>query len=299
MLAPLPALGATLITGATGLIGSNLARLLPGSAQLARADLPDARAWRDLPQFDTIIHAAGYAAPARFLDHSVETAFLNTTALQILLSKLRPTGRLLYLSSSELYTGSTRIACTESDIGTTTPQHARAIYIESKRCGEAICSAARHHGQNAITARVSSAYGPGCRRADKRVMSEFIDAALLHHRIELRDGGSARRAWLYISDLCSMLLTILERGTQSLYNVGGIDEMSILTLAKKIADQTGAGLRVPRGMGTALEGSPSHIRLDMSRFIREFGEPLLTPFDEGLRETISWHRALHGALVHA
>ncbi len=96
-----------------------------------------------------------------------------------------------------------------------------------------------------------------------------------------------------------MLLTILEQGTQSLYNVGGSEEMSILTLAKKIADQTGAGLRVPRGMSTALEGSPSHIKLDMSRFIREFGDLPMTPFDEGLRETISWHRALHGAMAHA
>ncbi len=293
------ALGSTLLTGATGLIGSNLARMLPSATCLARTNLPDVRAWRELPQFDTIIHAAGYAAPASFLYHGFETAFLNTTALQILLSKLRPAGRLLFLSSSELYTGSTRVACTEADIGTTTPQHARGIYIESKRCGEAICSAARAQGQNAVIARVSSAYGPGCRLADRRVMSEFIDMALLHNRIDLRDGGSARRAWLYVADLCVMLLTILERGTQSLYNVGGFDEMSILTLAKKIAEQTGAVLRVPRGTGTALEGSPSHIRLDMSRFIREFGDPLMTPFDEGLRETISWHRALHGVMAHA
>src|SRR5690242_11215459 len=152
-----------LLTGATGLIGTSLQRLIPltiNSHCFGRLSFPDEKSWNSLPKYDYIIHAAGYASPAMFSKEPMETAYLNTTALMLLLKKLKPGGRLLFLSTSEVYSGCITKVHAEDDIGTTTPQSPRAIYIESKRCGEAICHIARASGINAISARVSLAYGP-------------------------------------------------------------------------------------------------------------------------------------------
>lgn len=296
-----------LMTGATGLIGSSLQRgmdhITASSVTLcSRRELPNLAAWNKLPKYDYIIHAAGYASPALFSKQPMETAFLNTTALMILLDKLNPGGRLVFLSTSEVYSGCVTKVHDENDIGTTTPQSPRGIYIESKRCGEAICHAARESGINAMSARVSLAYGPGVKRGDKRVMSELIDQALHDGSITLKDGGQARRTYCYVDDVSTMLLNILMRGQHGLYNVGGRSETTISGLAGRIARMTNAQVRTPyqsKGRGGGLDGAPQHVALHMHRYVREFGEPAYVSWEDGLERTVAWHRALMGELVAA
>ena len=49
----------------------------------------------------------------------------------------------------------------ENDIGSTSPEHPRSCYIESKRCGETICLSQTSNFRIKI-GRISTAYGPGC-----------------------------------------------------------------------------------------------------------------------------------------
>lgn len=296
-----------LLTGATGLIGVNLQQTLTDAGAIVAT--PRGHATPVTGLFDYIIHAAGYAQPAKFLSDPMGTAAVNTTMLMALLDRLAPGGRLLFLSTSEIYSGNPRGLHNENDIGTTTPLHPRGIYIESKRAGEAICYAARQAGKHAIIARVSSVYGPGVRKGDTRVMSELIHQALMYDEITLKDGGTARRVFLYVSDAVEMLLNILLHGEQIVYNCGGhafntgrngvtwgnmIGEMSIITLARKIGEHLKVPVRTPsQGMG-ASEGAPVHVGLDMSRYLREFGEKQYVGPDEGLPLTIQWHQELLG-----
>jgi nucleoside-diphosphate-sugar epimerase len=245
----------------------------------------------------------------------METIKVNTSDLaRLVATNLKSKGRLLFLSTSEVYSGNPRSLYREEDIGATNPAHVRSPYIESKRCGEAICHAALAAGCTALIARVSSVYGPGVRAGDTRVMSQFIDAAIKRGEIELKDGGQARRVFLYVSDAVEMLLNILLQGAGSVYNVGGqasltgrngvtwnntVGEVSILALAKKIGKITDAvvsesGYKGARG-GSALPGAPAHTGLDMSRYCREFPKEDWVSLDDGLRRTIEWHRHMAGA----
>ena len=299
-----------LLTGATGLIGVNLAAAL----RAAGARVPELhRDQRPAGRHDFIIHAAGYAQPAKFLADPMATIAVNTTMLSGLLRLLAPGGRLLFLSTSEVYSGNPRGMHREEDIGATNPASPRACYIESKRCGEAICHASRAAGHTAVIARVSSVYGPGVRPKDTRVMSNFIDAALRDGEIVLKDGGQARRVFLYVSDAVEMLLNILLHGEGAVYNVGGQavngaahgynlnGESTVLSLAKKIGQIMGVEVRTPgyKGarVGSAVAGAPDHAALDMSRYCREFGKDAWVSLDDGLRRTIEWHR--HMAVAKA
>jgi nucleoside-diphosphate-sugar epimerase len=296
-----------LLTGATGLIGANIL------AALTAAGIPvQTKGRRNGPMlgtYDYIIHAAGYAQPSRFLDDPMGTAAVNTTMLMSLLERLNPGGRLLFLSTSELYNGNPRGLHNENDIGTTTPAHSRAIYIESKRCGEAICHEARRAGKTAIIARVCSVYGPGARKKDTRVMSELIDQGIMFGEIALKDGGQARRVFLYVTDAVEMLLNILIRGEQALYNVGGpayntgrggetvgnmVGEISIVVLARKIGEILKVPVRLPKIASGTDGGAPSHVGLDNGRYVREFGDKHYVDLKQGLPLTVAWHQMLHG-----
>lgn len=302
-----------MLTGATGLIGVNLeAALKRTGCALSKYK----RGGNLLGSYDFIIHAAGYAQPARFMADPLATIRCNTTMLMELFDRLAPKGRLLYLSTSEIYSGNGRGLHRETDVGTTDPAHARASYIEGKRCGEAICYAARTGGHQAVIARVSSVYGPGVRRKDTRVMSQFIDQALDNQEIVLQDAGTARRVFLYVSDCVEMLLQILLHGEQSLYNVGGplgvgrIDHATtILSLARQIGEILKVPVRVPPvngsvGHGNAgakrelgrraheAVGAPHQVGVDIARWQREFGDKPFVEFSDGLRRTIEWHKAM-------
>ena len=241
-----------LITGASGLIGTYMIysllhwndgsqdkihisivihRELPdhlkelgqsSAVTIYRGDLSDYRFFESLPIFDCIIHAAGYGQPGLFMENQIKTIRLNTMATDLLLAHLAPAGRFLFVSTSEVYSGSTETPYMEKTVGATMPDHVRACYIEGKRCGEAICHAYMGTDKTVKIGRVSLAYGPGVRKTDKRVLYNFIEKAL-HGSIQMMDAGKAKRVYCYVSDTVSILWNILLRGKENIYRPCHVD----------------------------------------------------------------------------
>ena len=207
-------------------------------------DLSDCNFVKSVPMSDYIIHSAGYGQPGKFLDNKIQTISINTSATIGLSKKLKKGGAFLYLSSSEVYSGSKTEPNTENDIGTTTPSHPRASYIEGKRCGEAIVNSLRENGINATSARLALAYGPGIKIGDKRVLNQFIEKGL-NGSIKLLDSGDAIRTYGYISDVVAMLLNILTRGGRPVYNIGGKSVVSIRELAGSIGREMNVDVEIP------------------------------------------------------
>ncbi len=315
-----------LITGASGLLGLYLiacmrqrmrvtgkpihvtavTRVAPPAAfahlfdmphlQLCQVDLADPDATRTLPEAEHVIHAAGYGQPQKFLLDPAKTIRLNTDATLTLLERLPPGGKFLFLSSSEVYSGSPRTPHREEDIGTTDPGHVRACYIEGKRCGEAICHAVRAQGRAVKAARLALAYGPGTRTDDQRVLNILIRRALVEGRVTLLDGGAARRSYGYVGDVVELLLAILLHGREAVYNVGGRSSVTILELAQAIAHIVGVPIQVPEE-ARGIAGAPGDVALDLARACAEFGKTGFVPLREGLSRTIAWQRELYADLL--
>jgi UDP-glucuronate decarboxylase len=311
-----------LVTGASGLIGTYLLacvnntsndflsstdlygvvhhdtpdhyKRLFGSAGIysIQGDLTDPAFQKTLPNADYIIHAAGYAQPGRFMEDPVKTIELNTTVTISLLNKLNPGGKFLYVSSSEVYSGLTRVPYTEADIGTTNTNHSRSCYIESKRCGEAICNAYREMGVQAKSARLALAYGPGTRIGDKRVLNAFVEKAF-GGSITLRDQGEAKRTYCYVADAVEIMWSILLTGKKGIYNVGGESRTTIGDLAIQIGEIIGVPVLFPE-QDEDVEGAPDDVLLDMSLVRHEFRKERYVPMTDGLERTIEWQRALYG-----
>lgn len=276
-----------IVAGASGLIGQHLLQAL---SQRDVNVFPLNRPWGEVPQADFIVHAAGYAQPAKFMADPMGTIAVNTLGLMRLKECLKPGGRLLYLSSSEVYWGNENPPYHEDDIGTTGPLHVRAPYIEAKRIGETICLAARAQGIDATIARVSLSYGPGVKKDDSRVMNQFIQQALTTGCIRMRDRGEAMRAYCYVEDTAAMLVNVLFYGTQPIYNIGGIHQCTILQLAQEIACRTDAEVLAPKDSTTS--GAPEVVFLDTARYCSDFGRPDYVNIDDGLDRTIAYHRTL-------
>jgi UDP-glucuronate decarboxylase len=241
---------------------------------------------------DMVIHAAGYAQPSVFVLNPAETIRLNTTVTQELLKNLWTGGRLLFISSSGVYNGLTKTRASETDIGTTTPYHPRACYIEGKRCGEAICHAYYKSGVHAVSARLARTYGPGTRKNDKRAIGTFIDQALTAGKIDLAFSGHSLGTYCYVSDAMKMLWNVALHGTEPVYNVGGKAPASVLEVAEHVGSILGVEVTSPKSLEEML-GAENVESLDMSLIESEFGEVDYVPLYEGLRRTIEGQKGLY------
>lgn len=257
-----------------------------------RGDLTNSEFCAKLPEADIMIHAAGYGQPGRFLQDRVKTLKLNTLSLYTLFDKLSKDGKLLFISSSELYSGLKNSPFKESEIGMTNTMHPRACYIEAKRCGEAICNAYRRKGIDAKSVRLALAYGPGTRPGDMRVLNSFIEKAL-HGQITLLDQGEAKRTYCYISDAIEIMWNVLLHGKDPIYNVGGNSRTTIRELANKIGSYLNVPVIFPADTRD-MAGAPEDVYLDMTKVQQEFGKYEYIKFDEGLANTIEWQKVLYG-----
>lgn len=257
-------------------------------------DLSDDSFVSTLPRADIIVHAATYGQPALFMKNPEVTLRLNTTlTLNLLERVLKNNGRFLFLSSSEVYSGLPKSPFFEDQIGTTTPTHSRACYIEAKRCGEAIVNVYRQKGVNATSARLSLAYGTGTRCGDRRVLNNFIEKALVEKEIRMLDRGKARRSYCYVTDAVNMMWRILLEGTQCVYNIAGVSTVTIADLANLVGKIVGVTTVFPDDSGSGLCDAPEDVRLDITRFISEFGSREFISLETGLRRTIDWQRSLY------
>lgn len=256
-------------------------------------DLTNESFLNTLPEADFIIHAATYGQPGKFMEFPEITIKLNTTVTMFLLEKrLKQNGKFLFISSSEVYSGLPLPPYNEGQIGTTSPNHSRACYIEAKRCGEAITSVFKQKGVSAVSARLSLAYGPGTKSDDRRVLNNFIEKALLSKEINLMDSGSAKRTYCFVSDAVNMMWKILLEGTQDVYNIGGISSVTIFELASLIGKITNVPVIKPNTISEGISGAPEDVRLDLSRFNSEFGEQNFFDIKKGLERTVAWQTSM-------
>lgn len=247
-----------------------------------------------LKKYDYIIHSAGYGQPNRFLENELKTIELNTVSTLFLFKKLNPNGKFLFVSSSEVYSGIDNNQ-TENVVGRTTPEHNRACYIEGKKCGETICNIYRKSGIDAKSVRLSLTYGPGTKIDDKRMLTNFIEKALFDKQIKLLDNGTSIRTYIYVADAIIMFWQILFNGKQNVYNVGGIEPKSSLTIAKNIARLMGVEVIKPHTQNT-LVGSPKSVKISLKRYKDEFYFFNFEKLQNGLMKTIDWHKIIYRKL---
>ena len=292
-----------LITGASGLIGTGMVAALrslrisgielqvaahgfsappphflhwqdEGHLNLLQSNLADPDAWHALPEADIIIHAAGYGQPGKFMAAPLNALMLNTGTTAALLKKITPGGSFLFFSSTEVYQGLNRPLVTESDIGTTTPEHPR------------------NSGIHAAAVRLAHTDGPGTRQQDRRVINMFIEKAITEGVITMQDEGLAVRTWGYLTDVVETCLNILSRGKETVYNIGGRSKLTIRELAEQIGRICGVEVILPPA-SNSVAGAPQHVEVDLTRAETEFGKTSYVAVEEGLRRTIDFQRHLY------
>jgi dTDP-glucose 4,6-dehydratase len=181
----------------------------------------------------------------------------------------------------------------ETYAGAPDPLDPHNAYHEGKRVAEMQTAiAARTAGVRATVARLFAFAGPYLPLDRHFAIGNFVRDALAGRTIEILGDGTPVRTYLYAADMTAWLWRILVRGEPArAYNVGSEIPVDIRGAAEAVARAAGApGAVVVRG--TPRPGAlPERYAPATARARTELGLEEWTPFDEGLRRTLAWHRA--------
>lgn len=260
-----------LITGATGYIGSVLAKRLISSrqevsvivrepsrldgdilseAEIIQADITDGESiFRIADEYDYIIHCAAPTKSSYMISHPVEVteAIVDGTKHILDLAGRCHAGSMVYLSSMEVYG---QIACpegkkvTENEMGYMDVANIRGCYPIAKLVAENLChSYFTEYGVPVKIARLAQVFGRGIRPDDNRVFAQFANAVRTGSDIVLHTAGNSMGNYCDIDEAADAILFLLHNGINSeTYNVvNEKNTMRICEMAELVAERIAGG----------------------------------------------------------
>ncbi|MEF2147669.1 dTDP-glucose 4,6-dehydratase [Aquilutibacter rugosus] len=201
--------------------------------------------------------------------------------------------RFLHVSTDEVYgtLGETG-KFTES-----TPFAPNSPYSASKAASDHLVRAFHHtYGLPVLTTNCSNNYGPY--QFPEKLIPLVIAKALRGEALPVYGDGQNIRDWLYVTDHCKAIETVLERGrVGETYNVGGDAERNNLTVVKticKLLDEKRplADVSNRESLITFVKDRPGHDRryaIDASKLQAELGWAPSVTFEQGIEHTLDWY----------
>ncbi|CAE6844969.1 dTDP-glucose 4,6-dehydratase [Paraburkholderia domus] len=235
--------------------------------------------------------------PADFVQTNVVGTFTLLEAVRAYWSGLpeaeRSAFRMLAVSTDEVF-GS--LGPQDPQFSETTPYAPNSPYSATKAASDHLVRAYHHtYGLPTLTTNCSNNYGPY--HFPEKLIPLMITNALAGKSLPIYGDGQNVRDWLYVTDHCSAIRQVLERGTPGeTYNVGGWNEKTNLEVVHTLCDLLDE--LKPRVEGsyrdqmTFIKDRPGHDRryaIDARKLERDLGWRPAETFETGLRKTVQWY----------
>jgi UDP-glucose 4-epimerase len=293
-----------LVTGGSGFIGSHVVdALLAAGHEPLIYDLRRSPYHDDVPCVtgdlceldrlsaaldgcDAVLHLAAAADVNEVLAEPVEAERRNACGTLHVLEAARQAGvgRVVYASTIWAYSD-TPADHHEESLPLHPPAH---LYTATKLAGELYChSYGELYGVEHTILRFGIPYGPRARPA--AVVPTFVTRALAGEPLTIAGDGSQSRRFVYVEDLADGVVRALAPcAVNRTYNLVGEADVSIRDIADAVRSVVGEVevVHTPGRTGD-FAGAP----VSGERAAAELGWRPATPFADGVRRYVEWHRA--------
>jgi len=201
--------------------------------------------------------------------------------------------RFLHVSTDEVY-GSLGA---DDPLFTETKQYEpNSPYSASKAASDHFVRAYHHtFGLPVLTTNCSNNYGPY--QFPEKLIPLIISNALSWKSLPIYGDGLNIRDWLYVSDHCSAIRTVLSSGrVGETYNIGGMNEKTNIEIVRGICQLLDEMAPSDKGkheqLITFVKDRPGHDRryaIDISKINTELGWQPAETFETGIRKTVHWY----------
>ncbi len=304
-----------LIAGAEGMVGSAMVRLLgrhgytnlltPPRAALDYTNQVAVREYLATHRPDVVVVAAAKVGGIYAnMTYPAEFIYTNLMIASNLIHESYQMGvqRLLYLGSTCIYPREAPQPIPEEALLTGPLEKTNEAYALAKIAGIKLCEYyRRQYGCHYISAMPTNLYGPGDTYHSENahvipaLIRRFHEAKLANlPEVSIWGTGKALREFLYVEDLAEACLFLLQHyDAPEQINVGSDEEVTILDVAKEIAEVVGYQGNLVQDLSKP-DGTPRK-KTDTTRINRMGWRPKIS-LREGLEQSYSdYQRLLHGA----
>jgi dTDP-glucose 4,6-dehydratase len=252
-----------------------------------RGDIADAAVAGPLVQgAEIVVHFAAETHVDRSIMHAGDFITTDVFGTFVLLEAARQAAalrRFVQISTDEVYGSVPEGASRETD-----ELKPRNPYAASKAGADRLAySYFATYQVPVVITRASNNYGPY--QFPEKVIPLFVTNAVDGISVPLYGDGLQVRDWLHVADHCRAIDLLIEQGASGeVYNVGGGNQVSNLDLTRRILQLAGGSDDLVRHVPDR-QGHDRRYALDTSK-LRALGWAPLTPFEDGLAETVAWYR---------
>jgi len=233
---------------------------------------------------DVIINFAAES----FVDRSIANVkpFLNSNidgVYTILEAIKKHKKRFLQISTDEVYGSLKEGSATEQY-----QYNPSSPYAATKACAEMLVNSYHiTYDCETLITRCTNNYGP--RQFPEKLIPKTILLAENNKKIPVYGTGENLRDWLYVSDHCEAILSVLQKGKSGeSYNIASGNEVDNMTIIKKILSI----MAKDENLIEFVEDRPGHdfrYSMNSQKLQNELGWKPKINFDEGLKNTIEWY----------
>jgi UDP-glucose 4-epimerase len=235
---------------------------------------------------DAIAHLAAAADVGEVQQDPLGSEQLNARGTACVLEAARQLeiGRVVYASTIWVYSD-VEAEHVDEETALAPPAH---LYTATKLAGELYCRSYRElYRVESTVLRFGIPYGPRARPA--AVIPIFVRKALAGEPLTLAGGGLQTRRFVYVEDIAEGVVAgLAPQAADRTYNLVGDEEVTILEIAERVRDEVGDGVELVVTEGRA--GDFRGAEISGARAAAELGWSAGTPFAEGLRRYVAWHR---------
>ena len=235
-----------------------------------------------------VVHFAAESHVDRSIYEPAPVIQTNVTGTFIMLQVSRTLGieRFVHISTDEVYgdMAPDAYANEESKLQPSSP------YSASKAGSDLlVLSYVRTYKFPGIITRSSNNYGPF--QFPEKFLPLMITNALDDKSLPIYGDGKQQRDWLHVEDNCRGVLAVLENGrVGECYNIGGLDVVENLTIARRLLHLTGK----TESLLSYVKDRPGHDRryaLTCDKMEKHLGWKPQISFEDGIRRMIKWREA--------
>ncbi len=290
-----------LLTGATGFIGSHVARALVAAGHEVHAVvLPNDDTWRirdilsslvtirgDLLDssfnppslsFDCCIHLAWYVETGKYLESPENRKWVEASIR--FARVLQDAGCRRFVAAGTCF----EYATSDEPLRELSPTGQRTLYAQSKL---ELFNALQSLEMEIAWVRFFYQYGP---HEDPRRLVPVVINALLRKQEAKLVQGDRRRDFLHIEDVASAVAAVAEGKLTGAVNIGSGVPTTVAEIGMKIGELLGKPELVKLGALPYSPTEPMHIVSDNTK-LKSTGWKLRYRLDEGLRQTVKWWQA--------
>ena len=259
-----------LVTGGAGFIGSHIvdalslenheivvldnlmtgtkrnldSHLKSGRIKLIQGDIKDVEHVKNaFNGVDFCFHYAAAVGVDLILKDPIESIRNNIYGTENIMSTASEHGiPMIFASTSEIYgKNPSKVLTEDSDRVVGNPALWRWSYSDAKALDEAFASAlASLNGFKVKTIRYFNTVGPRQSEFYGMVIPKFVSAAINNRTIRVYGDGTQKRVFCHIDDAVAGTLSLWRKnsGYGEVFNLGGLEEITILDLAKLVIEKT-------------------------------------------------------------